>query len=118
MCAHDWQPIPGWYARYRCTLCNVIGCKLGVVQPKEARSSVEIQPYRCASRCRGERCSEPAVHGWRGKAFRCEAHRAGHGARARRELVAPAKAASAAAVAAVEVAANARHDHAPVVARP
>jgi hypothetical protein len=31
MCNHDWQPISGWYARYRCSHCAVVGCKFGVV---------------------------------------------------------------------------------------
>ena len=52
MCAHDWQPIPGWYARYRCS----------------------IVPYRCEARPGGERCAEPAVRATRGKRFRCAGH--------------------------------------------
>jgi hypothetical protein len=90
MCAHDWQPIPGWYARYRCSICRVIGCKFGVVNAHMRGRGTEIQPYRCEARCGGERCSEPAVHGWHGKHFRCAAHRhpGHHTAQARRELAA------------------------------
>jgi hypothetical protein len=24
-CNHDWQPIPNWFARYRCSICRVVG---------------------------------------------------------------------------------------------
>jgi hypothetical protein len=73
MCEHDWQPIQGWYARYRCSRCRVIGYKPGAVRPQNARS-VEITPYRCEVRREGERCAGPAVHAWHGKKFRCAAH--------------------------------------------
>lgn len=75
MCTHDWQPIPNWYARYRCTLCHVIGCKLGVVQARYVQRSNGIVPYRCGARPGGEKCPEPAVHGSHGKNFRCAVHR-------------------------------------------
>jgi hypothetical protein len=89
MCAHDWQPIPGWYARYRCTLCHVIGCKLGVVQAKYVQRGNEIEPYRCGAVRRGELCSAPAVDGSHGKKFRCAEHRhPAPAAHARRELAA------------------------------
>jgi len=87
-CAHDWQPIPNWYARYRCSICYVVGVKLMAVAPREAGiRRTEIQPYRCGATCRGERCSAPAVHSGYGKKFRCAEH--GHGApagRARRAM--------------------------------
>jgi hypothetical protein len=69
MCDHDWQPIPGWYARYRCSICQVIGCKFGVVVGpyREHPRSVQIAPYRCESRCGGVKCNEPAVHASYGK---------------------------------------------------
>jgi len=88
MCDHDWQPIPGWYARYRCSICQVIGCKFGVVvAPYRERRSNRIAPYRCEAKCGGVRCNEPAVHSWRGKAFRCAAHHhPGHATRARKEI--------------------------------
>jgi hypothetical protein len=91
MCDHDWQPIPGWYARYRCSICQVIGCKFGVVVGpyREHPRSVQIAPYRCESRCGGVKCNEPAVHASYGKKFRCAAHRhPGHATRARKELAA------------------------------
>jgi hypothetical protein len=75
MCTHDWQPIPNWYARYRCALCHVIGCKLGVVQAAHVRRTSEIVPYRCGARPGGVKCPEPAVHGSYGKNFRCAVHR-------------------------------------------
>jgi hypothetical protein len=86
-CAHDWQPIDGWYARYRCTVCHVLGCKFGVVVgPHGGHRSFEIKPYRCEAVRGGVKCNAPAVHGWRGKKFRCAEHRHGaHAARARRQ---------------------------------
>jgi hypothetical protein len=101
MCSHDWQPIDGWCARYRCAPCNVIGCKLGVVEPWR-RTGMAIEPYRCESPCGGEPCDQPAVHRSRSKGFRCEAHRPGQAARARRELASAEKAASTPAAAAVD----------------
>jgi hypothetical protein len=87
-CAHDWQPIPNWYARYRCSTCHVIGVKLMAVAPREAGvRRTEIQPYRCGATCRGERCSAPAVHSGYGKKFRCAEHGCGAPAgRARRAM--------------------------------
>ena len=83
MCAHDWQPIPNWYARYRCSICHVVGVKLVAVAPRAAGvRRTEIQPYRCGATCRGQRCSAPAVHSGAGKKFRCAEH--GHGAHASR----------------------------------
>jgi hypothetical protein len=87
MCNHDWQPIPNWYARYRCSICHVIGGKFGVICAKYGVRSMEIRPYRCVARISGVKCGNPAVHSGRGKSFRCAQH--GHrsrGARARQEL--------------------------------
>jgi hypothetical protein len=87
MCTHDWQPIPGWYARYRCSICHAVGAKFGVVQGKHCKRSMEIHPYRCGARCGGVKCERPAVHSVHGKKFRCaEHHRPVRAARARREL--------------------------------
>lgn len=87
-CTHDWQPIVGWYARYRCSVCGVIGYKPGAVHPKHARS-MAITPYRCEAKSGGKRCEGHAVHNWRGKNFRCAAHRyPGRTAEARKELAA------------------------------
>jgi len=88
MCEHDWQPIQGWYARYRCGQCRIIGYKPGAVRPQNARC-MEITPYRCEVRRDGQRCAEPAVHSWCGKKFRCAAHaRPGRTAKARETLAA------------------------------
>ena len=94
-CAHDWQPIPGWYARYRCTRCQVIGCKFGVVQSKHITRSLEIQPYRCEVRRGGEKCTAPAVSSLYGKKCRCAEHRHGTPAARVRRQVAAAKSAEA-----------------------
>jgi len=86
VCEHDWQPIEGWYARYRCARCRVIGYKPGAVHRQHARC-MEITPYRCELRRGGERCAEPAVRSWRGKKFRCAGHcGAGRTAEARTAL--------------------------------
>jgi hypothetical protein len=101
MCAHDWQPIPNWYARYRCTICHVMGCKFGVVVCRHgAARSVEIQPYRCEARCGGKKCNAPAVHGWAGKKLRCAEHRQGANAARARHQAPGATSAEAPAVAA------------------
>jgi hypothetical protein len=95
MCNHDWQPIPGWRARYRCSKCNVIGAKFGIV-PGSRSHSLAIEPYRCGERCDGGRCSELAVEKVWGEKLRCAAHvpHASPTARARKEL-APVRAAEA-----------------------
>jgi hypothetical protein len=87
MCNHDWQPIPNWYARYRCSICHVIGGKFGVICAKYGLRSMEIRPYRCGARTRGVRCENPAVHSFYGKSFRCAEHRRrARSTRARQEL--------------------------------
>lgn len=87
-CVHDWQPIMGWYARYRCAICRVIGYKPGAVHTQHARS-MAITPYRCEVRCGGKRCAGPAVHSWRGKKLRCAVHvHSGRTAKARDTLAA------------------------------
>jgi hypothetical protein len=95
---HDWQPIPGWYARYRCASCGVIGCKFGLVNPHLRGRGTEIEPYKCQARPGGQKCDQPAVHAWRGKGFKCAAHRyPGRAARARQQLAAAKDAATQAA---------------------
>jgi len=76
MCVHDWQPIPGWFARYRCSICRVIGWKPRMVTLCRAHGT-EIEPYRCEIVRDRRRCKAPAVFAKDGKHFRCEAHRAG-----------------------------------------
>ena len=86
MCVHDWQPISGWPARYRCCICRVLGCKFRLVTGHRARS-MEIEPHRCEAVRGGKRCSEPAVFARRGRHFRCAAHQVpGHAVRARHDV--------------------------------
>ena len=88
--AHDWQPIATWYARYRCSICQVVGCKFGVVVARYRERSTAIEPYRCEARVGGQRCNEPAVHCWHGKKARCAAHpHHGPGKRASRKGTPP-----------------------------
>jgi hypothetical protein len=92
MCEHDWEPIQGWYARYRCARCRVIGYKAGALRPQNARCT-GITTYRCEVRREGKRCAEPAVHCWRGKKLRCAAHvRPGKTEKARETLAATTEA--------------------------
>jgi hypothetical protein len=87
MCNHDWQPIPNWYARYRCSICHVIGAKFGVVCAEHGVRNMEIRPYRCGARPGGVKCENPAVHSGYGKSLRCAEHRRrARGARAREVL--------------------------------
>jgi len=87
MCDHDWQPIPNWYARYRCSICRVVGGKFGVICARYGVRNAEIQPYRCGARTRGVKCPNPAVHSSHGKNFRCAEHcRREHTPAARQQL--------------------------------
>jgi hypothetical protein len=84
--AHDWQPIAGWYARYRCSICRVIGYKPCAVHPQHCRRTA-IEPYRCEATRDGKRCNAPAVHTWHGTRFRCAEHlHRGRTAGARKKL--------------------------------
>jgi hypothetical protein len=110
VCEHDWQPIQGWFARYRCGRCRVIGYKPGAVRPQNARC-MEIMPYRCEARRDGQRCAEPAVHSWRGKKFRCAAHlRQGRTGKARETLAAEVSTASQEVSTAVQEVSSASHE--------
>ena len=86
ICAHDWQPISGWHARYRCAICQVIGRKLAALPGQRGRGT-GIEPYRCEAKRGGARCKQLAVHAWHGKNLRCAEHRhAGRAGAARKEL--------------------------------
>jgi hypothetical protein len=88
-CNHDWQPIPNWYARYRCSICRVIGGKFGVICARYGVRGGEIRPYRCCARPRGAQCPNPAVHNDHGTNFRCTEHvRREHAASARKQIAA------------------------------
>ena len=87
-CAHDWQPIVGWYARYRCAVCRVIGYKPGAVHPRQSRSTAVV-PYRCGAMCGRQACGQSALHAGSGKKFRCAVHaRGGRAPKARETLAA------------------------------
>jgi hypothetical protein len=92
MCDHDWQPIPNWYARYRCSICRVIGGKFGVICAHHGVRNVAIQPYRCGASRGGVKCPKPAVHSDRGKSFRCAEHVRRERTPAARQQLASAKA--------------------------
>lgn len=80
---HDWQPIPRWSGRYKCSICGVIGYR-GMVtydhdkapteqiagQAKTPKRCVTIWPYLCKSKG----CKAGAV-GF-GKYQFCRAHSA------------------------------------------
>jgi hypothetical protein len=73
---HNWQPIDGWRARYRCRDCRAVGYK-----PRLVTMDVEggpyggmrITPYVCAFAREGLRCGCPAVKKLRGS-WKCPTH--------------------------------------------
>lgn len=72
-CEHDWRPIEGYYARYRCTLCGSIGLKERLVT---GHRSETIRPYVCHY-CGGWAVAkEPTKPGQRTAQWRCHLHRA------------------------------------------
>lgn len=79
MCTHNWHPIPNWFARYRCALCNVIGRKRAAVVPLEEmhRFDMRIVAYRCRAKTAGKRCRALAVESKDGR-HRCSRHVARH----------------------------------------
>lgn len=48
--SHNWQPIPNWMARYKCSKCYTIGFK-GVIQPRFYKTS-QMYEYKC-KKCKG-----------------------------------------------------------------
>ncbi len=44
-CQHDWQPLPKWFGRYRCSKCKVVGYRPTVI-PLGGGGS-RIIPYKC-----------------------------------------------------------------------
>lgn len=56
---HDWLPIPGWYARYRCAECKALGYKSNVTADSKYNPWVQarVLPYHCSVRG----CKNPAV---------------------------------------------------------
>jgi hypothetical protein len=86
---HNWQPIGGWRARYRCRECGAVGYKPRLVTMDVEGGpygSTRITPCVCAVTRAGLRCGCPAVSKTRG-AWKCRAHLSNspantHGARA------------------------------------
>ncbi len=74
---HTWEPIVGWYARYRCMTCWMIGYKPKLVTIQSAdipgMGSVEIKPYHCGVRVDGRYCGKGAIKRARGK-YLCREH--------------------------------------------
>jgi hypothetical protein len=74
---HRWQPIPNWYARYRCTICSVVGCKPRVVTALVdggAYGSPHVTPYVCGATRGGVKCGNPAQAKKKGGVWRCREH--------------------------------------------
>lgn len=46
-CEHDWQPVPGWGARYRCTKCQAYGHKANITNQIVKIPMIGIVPYVC-----------------------------------------------------------------------
>lgn len=67
---HDWQPIPRWSGRYKCSVCGAVGYR-GIVtfdpdKPMEEQIAGQAKtPHRCRSIwayiCRSKGCKAPAV---------------------------------------------------------
>ena len=87
-CPHDWQPVEGWRAQYRCALCGSIGRKIRAITLDDADGPVGppgITAYRCRLKDgNGVRCQARAVTRVDGKP-RCTAHACGEHTRAARE---------------------------------
>src|SRR5260221_14564561 len=61
---HDWQPIDGWTARYRCWQCGVIAYKPRVVTilvDGGPYGSMKVTPYVCTATRAGSRCGCPPI---------------------------------------------------------
>ena len=53
---HQWTPIDGWYARYRCSECYVIGYRGVLVNDVATSKKISaIIPYKC------KKCDKLAV---------------------------------------------------------
>jgi hypothetical protein len=82
MCTHDWKPVAGWYARYRCAICGGFGYKqrfirtdeLGPGGPPKTMGSDRIKPYLCAHKPGGASCGGFAVKKENGR-WKCAEHR-------------------------------------------
>lgn len=58
---HDWQPIQGWYARYRCDKCRVVAYKKLVTRSTRNRhKNVLMHPYKCP-KCHGPTTQKSAA---------------------------------------------------------
>lgn len=53
---HDWQHIPEWTARYKCTACGVLGYRGAVLATASRATSGLIISYRCPD------CHGPTTH--------------------------------------------------------
>lgn len=81
MCDHDWKPVEGWFARYRCARCKAYGAKLAVLSPGDGKPA-GITPLRCRHEDDEERgpgqaprrCDGLAVARVRGEGLRCAQH--------------------------------------------
>jgi hypothetical protein len=77
---HDWQPITGWRARYRCNGCGVIARKPRLVThlypwgPANPDATPKITPYVCTLKIGELRCGCLAVKKIGRKKWRCRAH--------------------------------------------
>ncbi len=71
---HDWQPISGWSARYRCSKCKAIGHKENVTVrydgTKKPKRGLGVVEYRCQKKG----CDAPAQVGDRHGKRRCFEH--------------------------------------------
>lgn len=78
---HEWEPIPGWYARYRCIGCLALGYKQKTVT---SFGSTEIVPYLCQAQADKLPCGQPVVYAAGEYPRLCPKHEAARVARGQR----------------------------------
>jgi len=60
-CAHKWEPIQGWFGRYRCEWCHALAYRT-MVAPKGGTKSLDAKTARMRIYlCKRKGCTEPAV---------------------------------------------------------
>lgn len=71
-CGHEWKPIKGWSARYRCKFCKAIGYKARAATDNIVGNPGQIVTYIC-HKCRGPATLKKP--GKNGICFDCMAHK-------------------------------------------
>ena len=76
---HDWHPVFGWSARYRCEDCKAFGYRRLVqkIYRDDRTKNAEIVPYKChKKKCKGWAVAHDVVDPlWGKKKWCCKDHR-------------------------------------------